>query len=57
MTSPPVTQVAQRIKRHQRRAVVLMQFRVQALACVANQQPKRYHPTRAARVGTPGLML
>jgi len=31
-------------------------FRVQALACVySKQQPKRYHPTRAARVGTPGL--
>ena len=22
---------------------------------LANQQPERYHPTRAARVGTPGL--
>jgi ankyrin repeat protein len=33
-------------------------FRVQALACVlANQQPKGYHPTQAARVGTPGWTL
>ncbi len=32
-----------------------MQFRVQTLVCVPNRQPKGYHPTRVARVGTPGL--
>ena len=28
--------------------MMLKQFRVQALACVVNRQPKVYHPTRAA---------
>jgi len=34
---------------------VLMQFRVQTLVCVPSRQPKCYHPTQAARAGTPGM--
>ena len=32
-----------------------LEYKLQTLVCVPNQQPKDYHPTRAARAGTPVL--